>query len=145
VTKAPEAPFGKYQVLTLPDFTGGSEVPEQAKKGIPDKIAAELKKQGIFTNVERGGEATGDSTLLLKGQVVHYNPGSRAARYLLGGLGGGKGSIVIQVSFIDKISGNSLSEASFEGEIKAGAFGGGIGETHVAIAKEIVQFMKSNL
>jgi len=145
VAKAPEAAFGKYQILELPDLAGGGQVPQEVKTDIPDKIAQELNKQGLFAKVERGDTAVGESVLQLQGQVIQYNPGSRGMRYLTGPLlGAGKGSIIVQVKFIDKASGNDLSEATFEGEIKGGFFGGGIDETHDAIAKEIVQFIKSN-
>lgn len=52
--------------------------------------------------------------------------------------------MIVNVKFIDKNSGAVLAESSFEGEIKGGVFGGGIDETHDAIAEEIVQFVKTN-
>ncbi len=52
--------------------------------------------------------------------------------------------MIVNVKFIDKNSGAVLAESNFEGEIKGGVFGGGIDETHDAIAEEIVQFVKTN-
>lgn len=66
-------------------------------------------------------------------------------RYLTGPLWGvGKGSIIVNVKFIEKVSGKELADSSFEGEIKGGFFGGGIDETYEKIAEEVVQFIKSN-
>ncbi len=66
-------------------------------------------------------------------------------RYLTGPIWGvGRGSIIVNVKFVEKNSGKELADSSFEGEIKGGVFGGGINETYSKIAEEIVQFIKTN-
>ena len=145
LAKAPEGRFGTYRIVEVPDLAASDLVPAEVKKEIPDMIVKELSEQKLFEKVERGSGGSGGSILLLKGQVIQYNPGSRGMRYLTGPFWGvGKGSVIVNVKFIDKSSEKELAEATFEGEIKGGLFGGGIDETHEKIAEEIVQFLKSN-
>ncbi|MDY7038503.1 MAG: DUF4410 domain-containing protein [Thermodesulfobacteriota bacterium] len=146
VLKIPESNFSKYQVIEIPDLEGSSQIPIEIKKGIPDEIAKELTGQNVFAKIARSPIETNESILLLKGKIIQYNPGSRGMRWLTGPLWGvGKGSVIVNIEFIEKESGKKLAESRFEGEIKGGFFGGGIEETHAKIANEISQFVKSNL
>jgi len=133
-----------FSTVEMPNLEGGGNVPEEVKRDIPAKVIESLAKEKLFAKVvPASDDATG--VLLLKGQVVQYNPGSRGMRWLTGPVWGvGKGSVIVNVKFIDKNSGAVMAESSFEGEIKGGVFGGGIDETHDAIAEEIVQFVKTN-
>ena len=145
VAKAPDTPLRNYKILQVPDLIGSDHVPEEVKKEISNKVVQELQKDNLFASIERSSKGTGKSVLILSGRVVQYSPGNRGMRYLTGPLWGvGKGSIIVNVKFIEKSSGKELAVSSFEGEIKGGLFGGGIDETHEKIAEEIVQFIKSN-
>jgi len=145
VTKAPEAPLRNYKVMEIPDLQGSDQVPAEMKKVISDQIAEELRKEKLFARIDRSSATGDESVVLLSGRVVQYNPGSRGMRYLTGPLWGvGRGSIIVNVKFVEKQSGKELADSSFEGEIRGGIFGGGIDETYDKIAEEIVQFVKSN-
>ena len=145
IGKAPDAPLKNYKILALPDLAGGDQIPEEVKSSIPNKVAEGLANEKLFAKIERGTGGKDESVVLLSGRVVQYNPGSRGMRYLTGPLWGvGKGSIIVNVKFIEKVSGKELADSSFEGEIKGGFFGGGIDETYEKIAEEIVHFIKSN-
>lgn len=145
VAKAPDAPLRNYKILEIPDLTGSDHIPAEVKNSIPNLVAEELGKEKLFARIERSDSGKGESIILLSGRVVQYNPGSRGMRYLTGPLWGvGKGSIIVNVKFIEKDSRKELADSSFEGEIKGGVFGGGIDETYKTIAEEIVQFIKSN-
>lgn len=145
VTKAPDIPLKSYKVLQVPDLAGSDQVPEEVKKEISNKVVEELQKENLFAGIERSDTGTSESVVLLSGRVVQYSPGNRGMRYLTGPLWGvGKGSIIVNVKFIEKATGKELADSSFEGEIKGGIFGGGINETYAKIAEEIVQFIKSN-
>lgn len=145
VAKAPDAPLRNYTILGIPDLAGGEQVPAEVKNSIPNKVAEELVKEKLFAKIERGTGGLEESIVLVNGRVVQYNPGSRGMRYLTGPLWGvGRGSIIVNVKFIEKVSGKELADSSFEGEIKGGIFGGGIDETYDKIAEEIVQFIKTN-
>jgi hypothetical protein len=146
VSKMPEAKFRQFQAAVVPDLAGSDQVPEEAKKGISEKITKELLEEKVFAEVLREEDGNQTSGLLIKGQVVQYNPGSRAMRYLAGPfLGAGKGSIIVNIKFIDKASGREIAESSFEGEIRGGVFGGGFDDTYNKVATEVVQFIKANL
>lgn len=144
VLKVAEAKPASFSTVEMPNLEGSGNVPEEVKRSIPAKVIETLAEQKLFAKVvPASGDAEG--VLLLKGQVVQYNPGSRGMRWLTGPLWGvGKGSVIVNVKFIAKNSGAVLAESNFEGEIKGGVFGGGIDETHDAIAEEIVQFVKTN-
>ena len=145
VTKAPETPLKSYKILEIPDLIGGDQVPMEVKNTIPSIVAEELAKETLFAKIDRSDDGSKESVVLLSGRVVQYNPGNRGMRYLTGPLWGvGKGSIIVNVKFVDKDTGKELADSSFEGEIKGGIFGGGIDETYSKIAEEIVQFIKTN-
>lgn len=145
VTKAPDAPLKNYKIIQIPNLAGSDQVPAEVKNYIPDIVAEELGKEKLFAGIERSDGGKNESVVLLNGRVVQYNPGNRGMRYLTGPLWGvGKGSIIVNVKFIEKNSGIELGDSNFEGEIKGGIFGGGINETYEKIAEEIVQFIKSN-
>ncbi len=145
VTKAPDAPLRSYKTIEIPDFIGSDQIPAEVRTYIPSQVAEELGREKLFAKVERGDAGKDDSIVFLAGRVVQYNPGSRGMRYLTGPLWGvGKGSIIVNVKFVEKKSGKELADSNFEGEIKGGLFGGGIDETYTKIAEEIVQFIKSN-
>jgi len=146
VSKVPEGNLGKYLAVEVPDLVGSAEVPEEVRKGIPDKIAKQLLEDKVFPRVIRNESDMQGQVLLIKGQVVQYNPGSRAMRYLAGPLlGTGKGSVIVNIKFIDKTNGKDIAEANFEGEIKGGVFGGGFDDTYNKVATEAMQFIKANL
>ena len=144
VLRAVDGKSANFSTVEMPNLEGGGNVPEEVKRSIPSKVIESLAKEKLFAKVvPASGDAAG--VLLLKGQVVQYNPGSRAMRYLTGPRWGvGRGSVIVNVTFVDKNSAAVLAEATFEGEIKGGVFGGGIDETHDAIAEEIVRFVKTN-
>jgi hypothetical protein len=145
VAKAPDAPLRNYKIIEIPDLAGSDQIPAEVKNSIPNQVAEELGKEKLFAKVERSDAGKGESIVLLSGRVIQYNPGSRGMRYLTGPLWGvGKGSIIVNVKFIEKDSRKELADSSFEGEIKGGLFGGGIDETYKTIADEIVHFIKSN-
>lgn len=145
IGKAPEAPLRNYKILEIPDLAGGQQIPGEVKTVIPNRIAEELGKENLFAKVERGSVGLDDSIVLVTGRVVQYNPGNRGMRYLTGPIWGvGRGSVIVNVRFVEKGSGKELADSNFEGEIKGGFFGGGIDETYEKIAEEIIQFIKSN-
>ena len=118
--KAPDAPLRNYKIIEIPDLTGSDQIPAEVKISISTHVAEELGKEKLFAKIERSDTGKGESIVLLSGRVVQYNPGSRGMRYLTGPLWGvGKGSIIVNVKFIEKDSRKELAESSFEGEIKA--------------------------
>lgn len=145
IEQAPEIPFGEYQAIQVPDLKGSRQVPHELKTNIPAKIAKKLKEQKLFDKVVRNESMTGGSVLVCDGRIVQYDPGSRGMRWVAGPLlGTGKGSLIINMKFVDKASGKALAESNFEGEIVGGFLGGGFEDTYKEVAKQITQFIRSN-
>jgi hypothetical protein len=147
VMKAPETRLGDYQFLAIPDLVGSSQVPDGVKRGIPDTVANQAREKKLFSRIERGhGIWAANKTLVVQGQVVQYNPGSQGERWITAGLWGvGRGSVIVNIKFVELATGKVLAESNFEGEIKGGPFGGGMDESYAKIADEIVQFLQTNL
>ena len=146
IEKIPEKKFGDFKVVEIPDLEGSDQIPSEVKKSIPDEVSKKLSLIKAFTKIERSVTGAGEPCLVLQGRVVQFNPGSKGMRWLTGPIWGvGKGSVIVNVKFIEKTTKKLLSESRFEGEIKGGFFGGDINETYEKIAEEISQFVKSNL
>ena len=147
VVKSPETRLGNYQFLAIPDLVGSSQVPDGVKRGIPDTVANQAREKKLFSKIERGhGLWAPDKTLVVQGQVVQFSPGSQGMRWMTAGLWGvGRGSVIVNIKFVDLAANKVLPESNFEGEIKGGPFGGGMDESYQKIAEEIIQFLQTNL
>ena len=130
VMKSPETRLGNYQFLAIPDLVGSSQVPDGVKRGIPDTVANQAREKKLFSKIERGhGLWAPDKTLVVQGQVVQFSPGSQGMRWMTAGLWGvGRGSVIVNIKFVDLAANKVLPESNFEGEIKGGPFGGGMDE-----------------
>ena len=153
IVKQSKVSFGRYQVLEIPDFEGiGPEpiwpalpiVSKAVRKEIADTVAEQLRESKLFAEVSRENRGAAESVLLMKGQFLKYNPGSRTARYMGQGESG-KTSIIVNVTFIETTTGRELAEVNVKGEITGGLFGGSGTETHNQISQEIVQFIRDSL
>jgi hypothetical protein len=146
VSMVPDDAFGAYEVVEVPDLRIGREVPDDLKQRIPNIIVKALKKEHLFSQVERNITVTENSVLVCQGRVIQFEPGDRLWRYMAGiYLGTGKGSLIVNMKFIDKSSSKILAECNFEGEIRGGFFGGGFEDTYQEVAKRVVQFIKTNM
>jgi hypothetical protein len=138
--------FGAYQAVEVPDLRIGRKVPDELKKRIPTLIVKALKKEHLFSQMEQSDTITGVSVLVCQGRIIQFDPGDRFRRYMAGPLlGMGKGSLIVNMKFIDKSSSKVLAECNFEGEIKGGFFGGGFEDTYQEVAKAVVRFIKTNM
>jgi hypothetical protein len=152
VVKQTQTSLGRFRVVEVPDLEGTGPdppwpapptVPMKVRREIADAVARQLKESGLFVEVERNEGRAVQSVLLLRGEVVDYDPGSRAGRYMTP-FGSGKGRIEVRVRFLEKDSGSEVAEANFEGTVRAGLLGGSSTETYGQIAQEIVQFIEKN-
>lgn len=80
-------------------------------------------------------------TLLLFGEVITFNKGSRAKRYLIGG-GTGRAEMRANCFLVDKKTGKQLYHFQTFGETNWGAFGGGADKTLKGMANRILDFIK---
>lgn len=82
-----------------------------------------------------------DKTVLLFGEIITFNKGSRAKRYMLGG-GTGRAEMRANCYLVDKKTGKQFYNFQTFGETNWGAFGGGADKTLKGMANRIVDFLK---
>jgi hypothetical protein len=82
-----------------------------------------------------------DKTLVLFGEVITFNKGSRAKRYLVGG-GTGRAEMRANCYLVDKKTGKQFYNFQTFGETNWGAFGGGADKTAKGMANRVVDFLK---
>src|SRR5689334_20378956 len=82
-----------------------------------------------------------DKTLVLFGEFITFNKGSRAKRYLIGG-GTGRAELRANCYLVDKKTGKQLYNFQSFGETNWGAFGGGADKTQKGMANRVVDFLK---
>jgi len=82
-----------------------------------------------------------DKTVILFGEFITFNKGSRAKRYMLGG-GTGRAELRANCYLVDKKTGKQLYNFQTFGETNWGAFGGGADKTQKGVANRLVDFLK---
>ena len=87
------------------------------------------------------GADADEKTLVLFGELITFNKGSRAKRYLLGG-GTGRAELRGDCYLVDKKTGRQVFRFQSFGETNWGAFGGGADKTLKGFANRIVSFLK---
>ena len=90
----------------------------------------------------QGTQADADGkTLVLFSELITFNKGSRAKRYLIGG-GTGRAELRGDCYLLDKKTGKQVVRFQSFGETNWGAFGGGADKTLKGFANRIVSFLK---
>ena len=135
---APE--FDRVAVLRFSNEVGES-LPATAPENVAGAIIAVLQKEHpkAFREVS-STQSTQPTELVVQGKILKYNPGSKAARFILIGLGAGK--LELEVAFINAATGETLEQFSTSGEIMAGGVLGasmGIEDMINSAAKKIVE------
>lgn len=80
-------------------------------------------------------------TLVLFGEIITFNKGSRAKRYMLGG-GTGRAEMRANCYLVDKKTGKQLYNFQTFGETNWGMFGGGADKTLKGMSNRLVDFLK---
>ena len=141
-----------YQNIEVEKFTirQGVEFPvdkiDQLTKGVID----EFRESKKFNQVSMVGEATTPAdgaaevpTLKITGEVVKFEKGNRAMRYVIG-MGAGKTKIIVDVKFIDVKTGEVVLQQTVDGDISKGIFGGNTADARTEVAEEIVKVARKN-
>lgn len=105
----------------------------------PSQVAAfdaQLREKLYHSNVFSEG-----NELTLRYRYIQFNPGSQAMRYFVG-MGVGKGSQTIEVSFVAP-DGRELGKINVGGEISGGMFGGALKEATEKAADEAAKYAVS--
>ncbi|MDL1970512.1 MAG: DUF4410 domain-containing protein [Candidatus Desulfofervidaceae bacterium] len=145
VLKTPVTNFGKYSVVEIPDFSTslGSSVSREAQRVIPDKIAALVEKERLFTQVRRHPTQLKEKVLLLHGVITQFNPGSRLKRGISLGIGHiGAGFVTVKLTFVDKEMNQEIAQLDVEGQINWSPSGGSIYACYDEISKEVLKFIR---
>ena len=114
----PDASFSKYETITVDNFTNST-----------DKKSSEYDITGKLTNLVKNnltnkglvlvsaGEKP-DNNLIVKCDIVYFEPGSAFGRWFMGGVTGGAIQLSIRTTLIDETSNNVfLSDFLTDAEI----------------------------
>lgn len=107
------------------------------------KKFAQVAVEGAPAATETAAETADVSVLKISGEVVKFDKGSRALRYVVG-MGTGKSKLIVNVKFIDAKTGETVLEQIVDGDTSHGFFGGDSANVRTEVADEIVKVMKKN-
>lgn len=142
--------FSNYPVIEVVDFDNniGGEVPFGMVQELPNSLAKELTALNLFKVVNRipleNMAAPAEKTLVLKGNIIEFNPGSRGKRYWGGMLGWGKGFMTIQLTALDKKSREEIFKGNVGSELSGGFFGGSFEGAVEKLQEEMVKCIQIN-
>jgi len=141
--------FSEYHTLEIKPFT--TTLNSAEAKTLSDRFAERLHRAIMQQRAENPDRIvfqditlqTGqtEGVLLVEGNVISYEEGSRAKRYFIG-FGSGKAYCTIQVIFRDKNSGEEVSRTNFDGELAMGLFGGDADEAVDAVVESFIDYMR---
>lgn len=142
VQEAPATPpkFVRVAVATFSNEVGTS-LPATAPENVTGAIIAMLQKEHptVFREVS-STPLNQPRELVVQGKILKYNPGSKAARFILIGLGAGK--LELEVAFKNAGTGEIIEQFSTSGEIMAGGVMGasmGIDDMINSASKKIIE------
>ena len=151
VTMPLKTQLRNYSILEVKDFESyitGSEA-EAVAKEIPDILLDAIAKHNelhpdrrLFSEATRSTSKS-EGVLVVKGTLLSYEKGSRAKRYFIG-FGAGKAFSTVKCAFIDKSTGEQVLEATFDGELSLGVFGGEAKRAYEGVVKAIVDYFNDN-
>ena len=142
-----EAPLTSYTVLEIDDFSSNLSDPDSIDLAnrfadqLFDAVSSDRAKnpgESIFEYVVRDTDVTED-VLVLHGNVISFEKGSRAKRYFIG-FGAGKAYCTIQATFIDKETGEVVLKTNFDGELSMSFFGGSPEEAVDAVVRAFIDY-----
>ena len=136
-----------YQNIEVEKFTVKEKVEYEAEKldNLMSEIIYALKNTKKFQNVmllaEKPVNTSTDPVLKISGEIIQYDKGNRAARYLIG-FGAGKTKVKAKLKFTDSASGKLLLEKDIDGSVWIGLFGGDSEGAKSDLAKDIANLVK---
>ncbi len=142
VQEAPATP-PKFERVAVPTFSNevGTSLPAGAPENVTGAVIAMLQLGHPSAFREVSSTPLNQSTeLVVQGKILKYNPGSKAARFILIGLGAGK--LELEVAFVNGATGETIEQFSTSGEIMAGGVMGAsmdIDDMINSAAKKIVK------
>ena len=107
-----------------------------------DERAEDEEKQQLFPVVETTPVNTANP-LIAACTLTSYEKGSRAKRYFVG-FGAGKAYSTVRCEFVSVQSRETIAEASFDGELAMGMFGGSVNQASGAMLESIIEYIEAN-
>ena len=129
--------FTSYESVVVLDFGDGTDekdVPDYAGSNFADRIVAEIRGTGAFTNVSR--ESGDEQALVISGEITRYDEGNPGLKLIVG-FGAGGTHFDALVRFSDAESDELLAELVVDKN--SWALGGAL-----AAGQTVEQFMKSS-
>ena len=143
--------FGQFDGLQINQFKSNlaAEEPTEIAAGLAGQLKEKLDeraksddKQPMFAKVDTAPVET-TNPLIADCTLTSYEKGSRAKRYFIG-FGAGKAFSTVRCAFIAANSEETISQASFDGELSIGMFGGSVNEASGAMLNSIIEFIEAN-
>lgn len=133
----PSQRLASFPILEIPDFTSlVPQTPAQLSWSMPNEIEKQLKEKNLFVGVSRSPVDISEDVLLLQGTITEINP-IEWYKQLVNNV-----TIIVNVKFVEKSSGNIVAEADFEGKAKWGIFGGSRVFADIRVVDEIVAYIE---
>ena len=143
VQQVPSEPFkgfGQFEITPFAVELPADAEPERRAEAnefalaIRNRLAARLKGSERFAGQGR--------TLVIKGNIVGFDPGSQMARYFVG-FGAGSGEIVADVTLANE-AGDPVAKGAAVGGVSMGLFGGNISSAARRLADASYGFILDN-
>jgi hypothetical protein len=140
VPSVPLSTFGQVELLPFTVDLAAESEPElraQANElllAVRKRLNDRLSSSKLFSDSGK--------KLIITGKLISFDPGSQAARYIIG-FGAGSGEIVTEVTFADE-SGEMVARGSAVGGVSAGWFGGNVNSAAKRLADAIFKFIAAN-
>ncbi len=100
-----------------------AEATEAFRTLLTERIVRDKRFKQVLDIHTAQGAAMVAEALLIEGTLVKFNPGNRAARYIVG-FGAGTASFEVECVFKDQKMGAELYRARYESKLAGGFFGG---------------------
>lgn len=128
VCPAQNAVKDKYLAIEVDkfDLRNGVEFPPEYLPSLQEAILEQVQSSKLFQQVLRPGENAikpGAPVIRLTGTIEHFDPGSRAKRYVIG-MGAGSTRIFAHLVFVDRTSGQPVATQDVTGVMSGGFLGG---------------------
>ncbi len=136
-----------YQHLVVEEFqTPVGDFPADFADALRRDVVHQLEGTKRFEKVtflEKGQTVPSDADLVLTGNITNFDKGSRAARYMVPGLGATK--IKATITFTDPAINKAVLEAEVHGSVHFGVFGGSSMGAVKQISKQLAKDVKKRL
>ena len=140
-----------YEYIEVESFTikQGVEFPADKIEGLTQSVIESLSETNKFKNVSLTSSTPLNSNetrpelsrLKISGEIIKYEKGSQAKRYIIG-MGTGKTKLIANVKFINTQTGEVVLEEVVDGIVSWGLFGGDKDQVQSNLAKQIVKIVR---